>query len=352
MMILILGGTSWLGGEVARVALTRGHTVTCLARGESGRAPANATFVRADRGEDTAYQRVCNQHWDGVVDVSWQPGFVRGAVTALAARTRTWVYVSSCSVYAAHDTIGADESAELLPALDGNAATLDAYGEAKVSCERAVRDGSGSDRAVIARAGLIGGPGDHSDRSGYWPMRFAHPATDDGAVLVPDCPDLATQVIDVRDLATWLVHCIEQSLHGTFNACGPLTRFADHLDAARRVASHTGPLVTVPDQWLTEHEVNPWAGPRSLPLWLPDREQAGIGGRNTDAARAAGLVCRPLEQTLADVLDWEVTRAGGRQQGARKAGLSPADERLLIEAGGIRRGQGGEGCRQAPFNSD
>lgn len=332
MLILILGGTSWLGGEVARVALARGHTVSCLARGESGQAPPGATFVRADRGEDTAYEQVCDQDWDGVVDVSWQPGFVKGAVTALADRTRTWVYVSSCSVYAAHDTIGADESAELLPAIEGGEATMASYGEAKVACERAVLGGVGSDRAVIARPGLIGGPGDHSDRTGYWPMRFAHPAAEDGAVLVPDCPDLATQVIDVRDLAAWLVHCIEERVHGTFNACGPVTRFADHLDAARRVASHTGRLVTVSDEWLAEHEVDPWAGPRSLPLWLPNHAQAGFGGRSTEAAAAAGLVCRPLEQTLAGVLDWEVAQALGRPHRARNAGLSPADERRLIQA--------------------
>lgn len=257
MLILILGGTSWLGGEVARVALARGHGVTCLARGESGQAPPGATFVRADRGEDTAYDQVCGRDWGGVVDASWQPGFVRGAVTALAGRAGTWVYVSSCSVYAAHDTIGADEAAELLPALEGGEATMASYGEAKVACERAVLGRVGSDRAVIVRSGLIGGQGDRSGRTGYWPMRFAHPATEDGAVLVPDCPDLATQVIHVSDLAAWLVHCIEERVHGIFNACGPVTRFADHLDAARRVASHTGRLVTVSDEWLDEHEVDP-----------------------------------------------------------------------------------------------
>lgn len=326
-MFLVLGGTSWLGGEVARVALARGHEVTCLARGESGRAPTSATFVRADRAEDTAYGPVCDKDWDGVVDVSWQPGFVSRAVAALAQRTRTWVYVSSCSVYAAHDTIGADESADLLPALEGGEATMATYGEAKVACEHAVVEGVGPGKAVIARAGLIAGPGDRSGRTGYWPMRFAHPATEQGAVLVPSCPDLATQVIDVRDLASWLVHCVEVSAQGTFNVCGPVTRFADHLDVARRVAAHSGPLVTVSSQWLAEHEVHPWAGPRSLPLWLPDETHAGFGARNTDAATAAGLICRPLEQTLSDVLDWEVAQGPAHDD---RAGLSPQEERQLI----------------------
>ena len=57
--------------------------------------------------------------------------------------------------------------------------------------------------ATLARAGLIGGPGDESGRSGYWPWRFAHPVDGrDGAVpevVVPDDPQYPTALIDVRD---------------------------------------------------------------------------------------------------------------------------------------------------------
>lgn len=329
MKILVLGGTSWLGGEVARAGLDRGHAVTCLARGESGQVPVGATLVSADRHENTAYDRVCDQDWDGVVDVSWQPGFVRRAVSALAARTGTWVYVSSCSVYAAHDAIGADESAAVRPAFAGDDATMEAYGAAKVACERIVLDAVGRDKTVIARSGLIGGPGDHTDRTGYWPWRFANPAADDGSVLIPAEQDVSTQVIDVRDLAAWIVRCIEDAASGIFNVSGPATPLAHHLSAARAVARHSGPLVAVTNEWLVTHDVREWSGPRSLPLWLCTAGWEGFAARCTDAAVEAGLVCRPLEQTLSDVLAWEGSRDHG---GPRRAGLEPAQERQLIEA--------------------
>ena len=329
MLILVLGGTSWLGGEVARVGLVRGHAVTALARGESGQAPPGVTFVRADRGEDTAYDQVRDQGWDGVVDVSWQPGFVRGAVAALAGHTGTWVYVSSGSAYATHNLIGADESAAVLPALDGDTADREQYGEAKVACERAVLHGVGEDKVVIARSGLIGGPGDVSGRTGYWPLRFAHPSTDDGTVLVPADQHISTQVVDVRDLALWLVRCIEDTVRGVFNVSGPATPLSAHLAAARSVAGHNGPLVAMDNQWLVAHEVHEWAGPRSLPLWLHSADSAGFAARCTDAAVASGLACRPLEQTLTDVLAWEIAQGPDRP---RRAGLSSDDERQLIEA--------------------
>jgi 2'-hydroxyisoflavone reductase len=328
MRILVLGGTAWLGGEIARAGVTAGHDVTCLARGESGEAPEGARLVRADRAEPDAYDSVASLNWDLVADVSRHPGQVRSATAALAERAQTYAFVSSGNVYADHATPGADESAELMQPLDGDVMeTMDSYGPAKVACERAVLDAFGPERAVIVRAGLIGGPGDASGRTGYWPWRFARPSMDDATVLVPTLGDAPTQIIDVRDLASWIVSAAGGRVHGVFNATGDVVAFDEHIATAREVAGHVGPLAEAAPEWLLAHDVNPWMGERSLPMWLPMPEYAGFSARDNAAARAAALQSRPLRETLADTLAWELAQGAERERGA---GLSDEDERALI----------------------
>lgn len=307
-----------------------GHDVTCLARGASGEPPDGAVFVRADRSDGAAYEQVAQEKWDGVVDVARQPGQARRAVEALAGRTSVYVFVSSCSVYADHSMPGQNEDGTLLAPLQSDVMeTMASYGEAKVACEHHVVRSMGRDRALIARVGLIGGPGDIFDRSGYWPLRFTRPAVEDGAVLVPDAPDLVAQVIDVRDLAAWIVAAAQRGLTGTFNVTGHSVPFFRHLETARAVAGHTGPVISADQQWLLSRGVQEWMGPRSLPLWLADLAWIGFNANDGSRARRAGLLTRPLQDTLADTLAWEKTRDPAR---ARQAGLSDDQERALLEA--------------------
>lgn len=330
MRLLVLGGTAWLSDCIATTALEHGHSVTCLARGESGAAPKGAAFIGADRDQPDAYAAVVGAEWDAVVDVSRQPGQVKHAVTSLVERARCFVFISSGNVYADPSAPGDDESAALLQPLDGDVMeSMETYGAAKVACEQHVLRAFGPDHSAIVRAGLIGGPGDKSDRTGYWPLRFSRPAAVDGSVLIPDIPGLSTQVIDVRDLAAWIVNVGERDLSGVFNATGETVPLAEHLKVAREVAGHSGPVVAVDQEWLLAHGAQPWMGERSLPLWLPMPEYAGFAARDSSAARAAGLRTRPLQDTLADTLCWEIATGADR---SRRAGLAVDDERALLAA--------------------
>jgi 2'-hydroxyisoflavone reductase len=321
MRLLVLGGTAWLGGQVAAEGVGSGHEVVCLARGESGAVPEGARFVRADRDRPDAYVEVPG-HWDAVIDVARQPGHVRAAVAALD--TDRFSFVSTGNVYADPAPLHQDETAPLLQALDGDRMTsMEQYGAAKVACERAVLAAFG-DRALIARAGLIGGPGDTSGRSGYWPWRFAHPSGD--AVLVPEAAGRPSELIDVRDLAAWLVRSAEDGIGGVFNAVGPEITLGEHLAVAQRVAGFGGAVVTGEEAWLAEQGVAEWMGPRSLPLWLADPEWQGFAARDGSRARAAGLAHRPLEDTLRDVLAWEAQQP----HHPHGAGLADDEERALL----------------------
>ena len=318
--VLILGGTGWLSGRVAGRWLEEGAAVTCVARGARP-APDGAELVIADRAEPDAYAAVADREWDEIVDISSRAEHVAAAVEALGARTKHWTYVSTISVYADATMAGADESSPLAePAEPGDEYD---YSREKVAAEASARSAVG-DRAAIVRAGLIVGPGDPTDRFGYWVSRFALAGKE--PVLVPEAAGLMVQVIDVDDLAAYIVAVGRGRWSGTANATGDPIPFTEFVQLARRTAAHTGELVAADPEWLAAHEVNHWMGPRSLPLWLP-ADMPGHSTRTNAVYRSTGGALRPVSETLARTLDDERARGLDRE---RQSGLTRAEELALI----------------------
>jgi nucleoside-diphosphate-sugar epimerase len=266
---------------------------------------------------------VTDRGWDAVIEVSWQPGLVRGALAALSERTEHWTYVSSISAYASTGTREMNESSALLPPTEHDVVGRAEYGEAKVACEQASAAAVG-DRLLIARSGLIGGPGDHTGRTGYWVARAARGPL--APLLVPDAPDSPTEATDVRDLAGWLLSCAQAGTTGAFDTVGPVLSFDDWVELSRDVAGHTGPVIRADPSWLLVQGVQPWMGPESLPMWRGEHNQQSWSGA---AARAAGLRHRPRAQLIADTLAWEREQGLGRD---RAAGLSRRREQELLAA--------------------
>ena len=323
--VLILGGTGWLGGRVATAWLDAGASVTCLARGARD-APYGGRLVRADRTAPGAYDEVRTRDWDEVVDVSSRAAHVAAAAGALRESARHFTYVSSVSVYARDDEPGADERAALAgpadpadPGADGD------YAGQKSAAEDAVRAAFGH-RGAIVRPGLIVGPGDPTDRFGYWPARFALAGAE--PVLVPDEPDARVQVIDVDDLAAFIVAIGRAGFTGAVNAVGASVPLGEVLRLAREASGHTGDLVAASPEALLAHGVGYWAGPRSLPLWLP-AEATGFATRSNATYRLLGGALRPLDETIARTLDDERSRG---LDSVRAAGLIRGEEIELIAA--------------------
>jgi len=311
MRFLILGGTRFVSYATAAAALARGHDVVCAARGESGAVPDGATLVAIDR--DRGLGPLTGERFDAVVDVARMNfGWVRDALSSIDAAH--WTFVSSVSVYAADGSL-------LAPLEDADPTDPEGYGAVKVASENAVR--STHPDALIVRAGLICGPGDLSDRFGYWPARFAR----GGRAVVPDAPDQPAQIVDVRDLAEWIVRSAEDGVGGTYDGVGPGSTLGAMLDeVAAAVGAPDLELVRVAPDELEAAGITFWMGPRSLPLWLPS-DSLGIAAHDPDPAAKAGLTSRSIADTARAALLHEQALGVDRE---RKAGLSAAEEQELL----------------------
>ncbi|WP_405710457.1 NAD-dependent dehydratase [Streptomyces xanthophaeus] len=331
MKMLVLGGTAFLSHAVAAEGVRRGHEVLCAARGTSGKVPEGATLVTVDRDAPDGLAPLAGTRFDAVVDVATMSyPWVRDALAALGARAGHWTFVSSINVYADAVTTGQDEDAPLHePATSGADAEErikhpHLYGGIKVAGENAVREAVG-DRALIVRSGLIVGPGDVSDRFGYWPARISQ----GGRVVVPDTLEQPVQYVDVRDMAAWIVDAGEQGTSGTYNGVGATRPFGELLaEVVEAVGPPDTELVPVPVAQLEAAGVQVWRGEKSLPVWVPP-EDYGFMAHDHSRALGAGLRHRPLAEVAADVLAHE--RALGLDR-ERKAGLTAAEETELLQA--------------------
>ncbi len=308
LRLLILGGTGFLGPHTVRAALARGHEMTLFNRGRTNtHLFPELEKLRGDRDGDL--KALEGRSWDAVIDTSgYVPRIAGLSAELLAEAVEQYVFISTLSVYAQEDLVGQDETAEVGKLEDETVEQITGttYGPLKALCEQAVERALPG-RTTVIRPGLIVGPGDTSDRFSYWPVRIAG----GGEVLAPGKPEYKTEIIDVRDLAEWIIHVIEQRHVGVYNAIGPAEHMTmgQMLEGCKEGLESDASFTWVDEAFLFENGVRAWA---HMPAWIPpkmgDQDYSGYGTTSRKRAIAAGLTFRPVADTARATVKWHEER--------------------------------------------
>ncbi|WP_329376690.1 NAD-dependent epimerase/dehydratase family protein [Streptomyces sp. NBC_01351] len=325
MKLLMLGGTEFVGRAITEDALARGWEVTVFHRGHHA-PPPGTTAVHGDRTAAGGLDALAEGEWDLVVDTwSGAPTAVRDSARLLHGRVGGYVYISSRSVYAYPAPAGLDEDG---PLVEGSPdADAIAYAEDKRGGELAALDAFG-DRALLVRAGLIIGPYENVGRLPWWLNRIAR----GGPFVAPGRPGQPLQYIDVRDLARWSLDAGAAGLGGAYNMVSPVGHATmGSLLAACAAATGADAEPRWTDAAVIEKAgIEPWT---ELPIWLPEGElEAYMFGGDVTKVLEAGLVCRPVEETVADTWTW-LQSIGGEaphRPDRPKKGISAEQEAALL----------------------
>ncbi|WP_187143259.1 NAD-dependent epimerase/dehydratase family protein [Terriglobus albidus] len=303
----MLGGTLFLGPAVVEAAIAEGHTVTLFNRGITN--PSLFPNVEKLRGfrsanlDDQNLSALGTRHWDVVIDV-WpnDPVLAESAARLLKDRTDHYLYISSIAAYdkTAFEQTYVTENSPLTP---WNVAAS-GYSRGKAESERRLADIVG-EKLTIVRPGGIKGVRDDTPDLLIWLRRLQ---TQPG-VIVPGTGEHPVAVVDVRDIADFLLLAIEKSIFGTFNLAGRWMPFRTFLEQCKNAIHSDSELVWVPESFLQEQGVYP----QSLSNWLLNfpycRADHGsldgspVQGQISDEkALTAGWQIRPLRDTVLDCL--------------------------------------------------
>lgn len=341
LKILILGGTGFIGPHMVHEVLRRGHEVTLFNRGKTNRTMfPDLELLIGDR--DNGLDALVGRKWDAVVDNSgYVPRHVADSARLLTSAVPHYIYVSSVAAYAAmsgnltaadyHDVdmpnTEYDSPLVTMPDETVEKVTSETYGPLKVLCERAATAAIGEDRITILRPTWVAGPGDNSDRFTYWPVR----AERGGEMLVPGTPADRIQIVDVRDMANFVVDSLEKRITGIYNMVNPPGTYSmGQLMADCQAMTAADVDMTWVD--LPFIEAHGLYASGELPIWAPvsgdTRSDAIVNG---DRSFAQGMKTRPERETIRGILEWWPTLPEDRRNNMH-AGLSAQREAEMLAA--------------------
>lgn len=302
--ILVLGGTRFLGPAIVEAAVAEGHAVTLFNRGVTN--PDLFPHIEKLRGfrsgdpNDEDLSAVGRRSFDVIVDV-WpsDPAMVASAAEFLKDRAPHYLYVSSVSAYDSKELTkaGLDENAPLEP-WNGPGGK---YNREKAESERRLHAILG-DKVAIVRPGPIKGERDLTPDLYTWLVR----AQNGGQHIGPGDGSDPVELVDVKDVARFLMLAIGGSLHGAFNLTGRPMSFREFLDACKAATRSDAQFVWIPQDFLQQHGLETdralglYAG--NFPLWRPKGEMPGLWQISSEKAFRAGWQTRAFQETALDCL--------------------------------------------------
>jgi 2'-hydroxyisoflavone reductase len=302
--ILVLGGTHFLGPALIEAAIAEGHTVTLFNRGVSNpdmfpHLEKLRGFRSSDPGDEDM-SALARRHFDVVVDV-WpsDPALVASAAELLKDRVGHYLYVSSVAAYDSKEFVraGIEENAPLEP---WNGPGQE-YKRGKAESERKLHAILG-DNITVVRPGPIKGDRDLTPDVFTWLVR----AQNGGRHIGPGDGSDPVELVDVKDVARFLMLAINRSLYGTFNLTGRPMSFREFLDACNAAIGSDAQFVWIPQDFLHQHGLETdialglYAG--NFPLWRPAGVNPGLFQISSDKAFRAGWQTRAFQETALDCL--------------------------------------------------
>ncbi|HEX6999156.1 MAG TPA: NAD-dependent epimerase/dehydratase family protein [Gammaproteobacteria bacterium] len=325
MRVLVIGGTQFIGREIVRRLLARGHDVAVLHRRDRHDLGATVRNVQADRGDLPALTAaIRRERPQAVFDIAydWAKGttaeHVEAAARACDGALERYVFMSSIAAYGAgldhtenHPLVGDDDPR--------------AYAAHKASSERALfrMHAESGFPAVAFRPPYVHGP----HQALYREQFFWDHMRDGRPIVLPDGGADPIQWVFVGDLAEACVRALETpaAVGEAFNVAHvePLTQ-RTYVELLARVAGAEPELVPVSREHIRAAG-GELAGPRMYFGEALDRPP--MTERVEKARRVLDLTPTPIEDAFRATYAWYL------EQPRRAVDYAFEDELLA----GIRR---------------
>jgi nucleoside-diphosphate-sugar epimerase len=222
MNLLIIGGSGFVSGTLARIALEQGHSVTTVTRGQR-EVPSGADSIVADRKDKEAFAQAIDKHgdeWDLVADcIGFAPEDAVQDIECFRSRARHLVFVSTDFVFEPYDRIYPQPE-------DGVFRTDSSYGHKKRLCELELLNADTGEMAwTVIRPCHIYGPGsllgclpNHGRDS-----ELLQKMKEGNTLALVGGGYFLQQPIFAPDLAKLILSCTdnENCKRGIFNSAGP-----------------------------------------------------------------------------------------------------------------------------------